>query len=234
MDKSVRKSVFWLSLPRNARTAPILAAVMLAGFAYLPWNFGMAGEAVPEADELGMPEYLSIEMKDWALQDQDGRTVGFLSDVVQDRIAVVNFMYSKCTTACPLTAAIFGKVQAALGKRLDQEVRLISITLDPDSDTPERLKEYSRQFDAGSGWIWLTGEKSTIRSLLQDMKVYVDDLKTHPPVLLIGDGRRRLWTRLYGFQGVKKVMAQIDMLARSGSLARVEVKPDTLADRLSQ
>jgi hypothetical protein len=53
-------------------------------------------------------------------------------------------------------------------------------------------------------------------------------------LLLIGDGRRRLWTRLYGFQGVKKVMAQIDMLARSGSLARVEVKPDTLADRLSQ
>jgi protein SCO1/2 len=222
MDTSIRKSkVFWLSLFHKIVAVPVLAAAMFVG---------LAGETVSRADEIGMPELLNIQMKDWVLQDQEGRTVRFLSDVVQDRIAVVNFMYSKCTTACPLTSAIFGKVQEALGKRMDQEVRLISITLDPVSDTPERLKEYSRQFAAGSGWIWLTGGSSTIRDLLQDTKVYVDDLNTHPPVLLIGDGRRQVWTRLYGFQGVKKIMAQIDMLVRSGSQERAEAKLDTLTD----
>ncbi len=222
MDTSIQKSkVFSLSVFHKILAVPVLAAAMFVG---------LAGETVSRADEIGMSELLNIKMKDWVLQDQEGRTARFLSDVVQDRIAVVNFMYSKCTTVCPLTSAIFGKVQEALGKRMDQEVRLISITLDPVSDTPERLKEYSRQFAYGSGWIWLTGGGSTISDLLQDMKVYVDDLNTHPPVLLIGDGRRQVWTRLYGFQGVKKIMAQIDMLVRSGSRERAEAKLDTLPD----
>ena len=173
MDTLVWKSKFFRR-PRFLKNpaAPILAAAMFAGPAYLPWNFGVAGET-------GLPEIADIEMKDWVLQDQDGRTVRFLSDVVQDRIAVVNFMYSQCTTACPLTSAVFGKVQESLGARLDREVRLISITLDPVSDTPERLKGYSRRFNAGPGWIWLTGGSSTIRSLLQDMKIYIDRLRRH-------------------------------------------------------
>jgi protein SCO1/2 len=194
------------------RTRQLIASATLAGFGYLLMMVSAVQAAPQPATETLARDSVRLELPDLELRDQDGQTVRLLSDVIQDRMAVVSFVYTRCTTACPLTAAMLSKLQGALGDRLDRDVRIVSLSLDPTTDTPQRLKEYGQKFHARPGWRWLTGSPATIKRLLQDMGVYTPDFTAHSPVILIGDAQRKLWIRLYGFQTPKQLLGQIERL----------------------
>src|SRR5206468_11883772 len=102
---------------------------------------------------------------DFHLLNQDGANVRFFGDVLTTRVVAINFIFTTCTTICPPLGANFAKLQKLLGKRMGQEVRLVSISVDPVTDTPERLKAWSRNFGAGRDWMLLTGEKPEIERL---------------------------------------------------------------------
>ncbi|WP_448177771.1 SCO family protein, partial [Stenotrophomonas maltophilia] len=91
------------------------------------------------------------------LLDQDGKSVRLEPDLVQGKIVVMSFIYTSCTTVCPVVSSILGKVQKQLGARVGDEVQLVSISIDPQRDDPKRLQEYARSFQQGPGWSWLTG-----------------------------------------------------------------------------
>ena len=153
-----------------------------------------------------------VKLLNAELLDQNGAQVRFTSDIVGDRIIALNFIYTDCSTACPVVSAIFEKLQNQLGEKRRQDVRLVSLSINPATDTPERLKAYAAHFHAQSEWSWLTGEKSQVDALLKGLGVYSTDYTNHTPVILVGDPVSGVWTRFNGFTSPETITARIDEL----------------------
>ena len=156
------------------------------------------------------PVGVQLRLPDARLVDQDGREVRLASDVLGQRVAVVSFVYTTCTTVCPVLSATMSQLQRRLEGRLGEKVLLVSITVDPQRDTPARLKEYSGLHGAGEHWRWLTGRKSDVDAVLKAFGTFTPNPEDHPSVTMIGDAEGRRWTRLYGFPSVEEVLAQVE------------------------
>jgi protein SCO1/2 len=146
------------------------------------------------------------------LLDQHNRERRLESDVIGDRIVVMDFVYTTCTTVCPVVSAIMGEVQARLGERVGRDVALVSMTVDPVRDTPSKLREYAQARGAGPGWSWLTGSASAVNETLKGLGTWTPDFEDHPVVMMVGDGRSGKWTRYYGFADPAALVAQVESL----------------------
>jgi protein SCO1/2 len=171
---------------------------------------------------------LSAEVKllDLELIDQNGQPARFKSDVIGERIVVMNFIYTGCTTVCPVTSAIFGQVQQRLGQRLGKDVVLVSVSADPVRDRPPRLRAYAKKHEARQGWIWLTGHKAAVDDVLEGLGAYTPNFEDHPAMVLVGDGRTGEWARFFGFVGPDRIMAKVDQLlaARTAAISVAKAK----------
>jgi protein SCO1/2 len=161
------------------------------------------------------PEAADVDLRDRTLLTQDGQEVRFVSDVIGDKIVVMDFVYTTCTTVCPVLSALFTQVQGKLGDRLDDEVVLVSVTVDPVRDTPQRLKAYAEKHRSGDGWVWLTGPKTTVDDVLTGVGAYSVNFEDHPSMVLVGDGRTGEWKRLFGFPSPDRIMELVDDLKKS-------------------
>jgi protein SCO1/2 len=161
----------------------------------------------------------SVQLHDRTLLDQDGEPVRFATDVIGDRIVVMDFVYTTCTTVCPVLSAVFGQVQNRLGERLGDEVRLVSVSVDPGRDTPQRLKAYAARHNARPGWVWLTGDKTAVDEVLHGMGAYTPEFEDHPSMVLVGDGHSGTWTRFFGFPGPDQLLAAVAALETSRQAA---------------
>jgi protein SCO1/2 len=135
---------------------------------------------------------------DVELIDQDGQKVRFYSDVLKNKIVAVNTFFTTCTNICPPMNRNFEKMQDALGDRLGKDVFLISITVDPETDTPTRLKEYGRRFHARPGWLFLTGKKENVDWALYKLGQYVETKDDHTSIFIIGNEPKGLWKKAFG------------------------------------
>ena len=155
---------------------------------------------------------VDVRMYDLELLDQDGSRVRFQSDVVGDRIVVIDTIFTTCGLICPILSAIFADVQEQLGDRLGKEVALVSISVDPITDIPPRLKEYAGTWEARPGWSFLTGEKSRVDRVLEGLGLYSSDFAAHPAAFLVGDGKNGGWTRYYGFATPEQITGKVNEL----------------------
>jgi len=122
-----------------------------------------------------------------------------LSVLMQDRIAIVNFIFTDCTTVCPLLNATMQLLQKQLEERLGKEIILISISVDPVNDTPGKLLDHANRIGAGTNWHWLTGRPADIGRLLKAFGIAVGGRREdHPPVILIGQPSSQRWFRWVG------------------------------------
>jgi protein SCO1 len=161
----------------------------------------------PEAvDGLNVPDVTVI--------DQDGKPRRFYTDLVKGRTVALNFIFTTCTTVCPPMGANFGKLQSLLGERLGREVFLVSVSVDPAVDTPQRMKEWGAKFGAGPGWTLVTGERAQITQLLKTMGIFTPDKADHSPLVLIGNDAVHRWTRTYGLTTPAKLA---DLIGEVGS-----------------
>ncbi|HEX8117883.1 MAG TPA: SCO family protein [Pyrinomonadaceae bacterium] len=142
------------------------------------------------------PSKMSIP--DVELLDQDGRKVHFYTDLVKGKVVAVQFIFTTCTTICPPLGATFARVQKELGERAGRDVRLISLSVDPATDTPERMKAWGAKFHAGDGWTFVTGAKPQVDELLRALGAGVASPADHTPTVLIGNDAAGQWTRAYG------------------------------------
>lgn len=170
------------------------------------------------------PGAATVALRDLPLVDRNGRRVRLVSDVLDGRVAVISFVYTTCTTVCPVTSATFARLQSELGERLGREVVLVSITVDPLRDTPARLKRYAAQHGAGEGWMWLTGAKADLDAVLKGMGAYTPNYQDHPAMVLVGDARRGEWKRYFGFPSVKELRASVDALGGQQHASMTETK----------
>lgn len=170
-----------------------------------------------------------VKVPDVSLVDQEGHPQRMVSDVIGDRIVVMNFIYTSCKTACPMSSAIFGLVQERLASRPGEDVQMVSLTVDPVTDTPARLRAFSKKVGAREGWQWLTGEKPTVDSLLEGLGVPTPSVADHPTVVLIGDGRTGRWVRLFGFPSPDEILAQVDRLKQARASIASDAGPGAVA-----
>lgn len=155
---------------------------------------------------------LRVKVPAVRLTDQDGHKVALREDVIGDRVVVMGFVYTTCTTVCPVTSALFAQLQTKLGSRLGSEVRLVSMTVDPVRDTPPRLKAYAARHHAGAEWRWLTGDTPTVTRALEAFGAYNADFTQHPAMVVVLDGRSGDAVRLFGFPPPDTILAQVDHL----------------------
>ena len=130
--------------------------------------------------------------------DQNGKRLKFYTDLVRGKTVAINFIFTTCTTICPPLTATFRRVQRDLGDRVGRDLFLISISVDPDTDVPERLHDFAAKFKAGPGWTFVTGAKPDIDLLLKALGAAVADKNDHTPLVLIGNETTGYWTRTYG------------------------------------
>lgn len=168
--------------------------------------------AAKKAGQAGTAE---IEIADgFTMLNQHGEAVDFRRDIIGDRIAVIDFVYTSCTTVCPVVSTIFSQLENRLGTHMEQDVALVTITVDPARDTPHRLKSYSENFNPGPNWSWLTGEKQIVDKVLTELGAYTPLYEDHPAMVLVGDENKSEWYRYYGFPDPKNIEAKVvEMLA---------------------
>lgn len=160
---------------------------------------------------------LSIRVPDVLVHDQDGRKLNFYSDLIKGKTVAINFIFTTCTTICPPLTATFRRVQQDLGERAGRDVHLISISVDPVTDVPERLKTFSARFKAGPGWTFVTGDKQEINLLLKALGANVGDKNDHTPMILVGNQSANYWTRAYGLAPASTLVKLItDAATRTG------------------
>jgi protein SCO1/2 len=130
------------------------------------------------------------------LVTQDGKTVRFYDDMLKGKVIVINFFFSTCQGSCLPMNRNFETVQALLGERVGKDVCLISLTVDPEMDTPERLKSYATKLNARPGWFFLTGKKTNVDFILGKLGQYVAQKNDHTNIMIIGNEPTGLWRRL--------------------------------------
>lgn len=152
----------------------------------------------PSAPGTTTSQAMELSIPDVPVITQDGKRVRFYADLVENKVVAINFIFTTCTTICPPLGVTFAKVQDLLGDRLGGEAHLISISVDPVTDTPPRLKAWADKFGARPGWTLITGTKPDMDRLLRALNAGTAQPEQHSPMVLVGNDARRSWTRVYG------------------------------------
>jgi protein SCO1/2 len=141
---------------------------------------------------------MNYALPDVKLVRDDGKTVNLNEELNDGRTVFVNFIYTTCTTYCPVLSHTFSLLQKKLGGDLEK-VHLLSISIDPERDSPARLVEYAKKFKAGPHWQHYTGTQDASIAIQQAFDVYRGDKMNHPPVALMRIAPGKPWLRFDGF-----------------------------------
>ena len=154
------------------------------------------------------PSFSSSKIPNARIYDQNGRQLNFYNDLVKGKTVAINFIFTTCTASCPPLTATFRRVQENAEQR-GLPLQLISISVDPTVDTPERLHAFAEKFNAGPGWTFVTGDKGEIDTLLQGLGAAVSNKNDHTPMIMIGNDRADYWTRAYGLSSPSQLVELI-------------------------
>lgn len=144
---------------------------------------------------------------DLVVIDMNNNKVSLPEALGDDGPVILNFIFTTCTTICPVLSATFSQVQRELGDEA-KNLRMISITIDPEQDTPERLKEYAARFKAGADWHFLTGSIENIIATQKAFDAYRGDKMNHIPLTFVRSTADGQWLRLEGFTSAAEVVAE--------------------------
>jgi protein SCO1/2 len=153
------------------------------------------------------------------LVTQAGEHLSFYDDLVRGRVVVVQFFFVHCEGVCPRSTGKMLELQEALGPRLGREISFLSITLDPERDTPAVLAEHARTIGANPGWTFLTGSEADTEALRRRLGVFdldpgIDaDRNQHAGVLVLGNDRKQRWTMKPATLSAASLMRALERLA---------------------
>jgi cytochrome oxidase Cu insertion factor (SCO1/SenC/PrrC family) len=174
------------------------AAVAAAAVATAIWNSGDSKAQDRPWGESYIPNL--------TVMTQRGKPVKFYDDLVKGKIVIISFIYTSCTDICPLTTARIAQLEEKLGDMVGREVFFLSMTVDPEHDTPERLKEYAERFGAGPGWSFVTGKPADIRAINYKFGDRSGVISEHRNEIVMGNDATGEWQK-------DSVFGDIDRLA---------------------
>ncbi len=152
------------------------------------------------------------DLPDLAVVAMDGTRTTLLEQLNSGQPVMVNFIFTTCTTICPIMSASFSNVQEKLGEESDK-VRMVSVSIDPEHDTPERLREYARRFNAGPQWQFLTGDLDDMIAIQKAFDVYRGNKMNHEPTTLLRRAEGGPWVRLDGLASAAAIVDEYGQLS---------------------
>lgn len=177
-----------------------------------------AALTVKEADA-GPGKYsrsvVKYTMPDVTLVNQDGKKVRLQDFVNTDKPVIVDFIFCTCTTICPVLSANLTNFQERLGPEASK-VQLLSISIDPEHDTPKLMKEYLKRYRAKEGWTYLTGTRAAIDQVLKAFSAPGSiDKMLHSPLLFLRDPASGQWVRIEGLIGTSILIEEYKKIIKN-------------------
>jgi protein SCO1/2 len=163
----------------------------------------------PTAPRVAERAVTRLSVPDEVLVDQHGQRVRLASDVFGDGVAVVDFVFTRCTTICSPMTATLAQTQKLLAKQGIDDVRFVSITLDPSGDTPERLRAFVEPFQPLPGWSFVTGERAAVERATRLLQGALGVKEAHAPVFVVGSRRTGVWTRIFGLVPPARIVDEV-------------------------
>ncbi len=192
----------------SAAIGLVLGALACAGYAHDADEHMHHHAAAPTVRSI-----VDYALPQIALVRTDGSPVALADELNDGRPVVLNFIYTSCTTICPLTSQTFAELQQRLGAQRDR-VHLVSISIDPEQDTPARLREYAAKFGAGPEWQFLTGTLAASIAAQRAFYVYRGDKMDHTPVTFVRTASGARWVRIDGFASAAQLLGELrDVIA---------------------
>jgi len=131
------------------------------------------------------------------LVNQDGKKVRFAELLQSDKPVAIQFIFATCTTICPVLSAGYVNLQQKMGEN-SSKVHLVSISIDPENDSPKIMKEYLKRYRAKPGWDFLTGSRKDIDAVMRAFNAYIPNKMSHYALTFIRAPKDDKWVRLYG------------------------------------
>ena len=151
---------------------------------------------------------------DLEVVDQNGRKLRFYSDVLKGRVVLINFIFTNCPDACPMVTHKLMQVRNMMVPAIKDDVWFISISVDPERDTPQAMKEFAtKQGVDESRWLFLTGDKKNLEFIVKRLGQYTQEVEAHSTLMLAGNDRTRHWTRVMPMVPPEGVAQQLRALA---------------------
>lgn len=144
---------------------------------------------------------------DVPVTDQSGRRMSFRDDVVGEGAVVLTFVYSNCTTVCPVANTVLQLVQDGLRQQGDRDTRLVSVSIDPVTDTPERMAALADELEAGPRWRFVTGAPAEMDRALRSMGARPDAVGEHDPMFLVRAAGEAGFVRVLGLPDPADLLA---------------------------
>ena len=159
--------------------------------------------------ERSVHEYIAPDL---TLVDMNGEATSLRKALDTKQPVMMNFIFTTCTTICPVLSATFAQVVEALGPDA-QQVRIISITIDPEQDTPQQLKAYAEHYGADDHWQFLTGRLNDIIAVQKAFDIYRGSKTNHEPITLLRGAGDESWVRLDGIASAADIIGEYHALA---------------------
>jgi protein SCO1/2 len=149
------------------------------------------------------------KLPDLEVVTHEGKKVHFYSDLVKGRTVALNFIYTECSTICPSSGALFSALQ-----KEHERVQFISISIDPETDTPAKLAAWSKRFRSTPQWTLVTGSRENIEQIVKALGQPFARPQDHNPLTIVGSDRTGEWSKLYGFPGTERIAKLVAEVSR--------------------
>lgn len=174
---------------RLAKILFTLAVVMLPAFGAVN---AQAQDVAVDEEQRARSYFTNLE-----LVNQDGETVRFFDDVMKDKVVVINFIFTNCKGACPLMTHKLTLVRDKLEEYVGGPLQFVSLSLDPQRDTPAAMKEFAKTHNADhDGWVFLTGDADNLDTIIKKLGQYTDDMEAHSTMMLAGNVNNAHWIKI--------------------------------------
>lgn len=166
----------------------------------------VADRLAPAAVETPAERYFTNTV----LRNHRGEDVRLYTDLIRGRTVVITSFFASCKASCTLLHAVFARLQKHLGDRLGRDVVLLSITVDPEHDTPEVLARTAAATGAGTGWHFLSGDPAAVKGVLAKLGLSAETPESHSNLILVGNDRTGLWKKVLGLANPQEVVKAVD------------------------
>jgi protein SCO1 len=195
---------------------PLVALAAKAHDGHHPKDDVPAGKS-PTAQEMPYEDPSRDYFTDLTVVNQNEESFRFYTDLLKDKVVLISFFYTSCPDFCPFMMDKLARVKDLLGPRLGQDIHLIGISVDPEQDTPGRLRAFAEPFGVGPGWDLVTGKKENVEQIAYRLGQTGEDAKAHTTLLLAGNVKKRRWVKLRPDSPEPQIAAWLRELAGDGS-----------------
>jgi len=188
-------------------------------------TLGKERAAAQAAASIATPSPAAQYVGELPLVDQNGRTVDLYRDLIRGRTVVINAFFADCKNTCPIMANAYRAIQGRFPDRIGRDLALISITVDPATDTPPRLKSLATQLEAKEGWYFLSGTQEQVGAALRKIGLFAKDPEGHSNLFLIGNDRTGLWKKALGVADLDAVVEVVNSVVNDPVAATPATTP---------